>query len=114
MPTSVDRVKVHLGITGTRPVDDEAITYAVNAANSLVVTLRPDLPAIDTANPDATVWPAEIDEAATIQASRYYGRRASVQGVASFQEAGVSLLAWVDPDVRLALGLGEFQPSAFA
>jgi hypothetical protein len=107
MPTSVDRVKIHLGITGTRPVDDEALTYAVDAANGLVMALRTDLAGLPE-------WPDEVDEGATIQAARFYGRRASVQGVASFQDAGVSLLARLDPDVRAALGLGEFQPSAFA
>jgi len=114
MPTSLDRVKVHLGISGARPVDDEALSYAVDAANGIVAALRTDLPALAPPDNTGVVWPAEVDEAATIQAARYYGRRASVQGVASFQDAGVSLLAWIDPDVRLALGLGEFQPSVVA
>lgn len=108
MATTVERLVTHLGISGARPVDAAAMSDAVNAANDIVASLRLDLPA-----PPAP-WPARADEAATLQAARLYGRRGSVQGVAAFQDAGVSLLARLDPDVRLLLELGENQPSAFA
>jgi hypothetical protein len=112
MPTTVDRLKIHLGITPARPVDDEALADAVAAANDLVVTLRPDLPPVD---PDLQEdWPPRADEAATLQAARLYGRRGSVQGIASFQDVGVSLLPRIDPDVRLLLELGEYQESGIA
>jgi hypothetical protein len=100
-------------------VDEDAMGDAVTAANDLVAALRADLPAPD---PDADpptmwediTWPARADEAATLQAARLYGRRGSVQGVAAFADAGVSLLARMDPDVRVLLELGEYQRSAFA
>ena len=114
MPTSVEAVKTHLGITGARPVDDDAIQAAVVAANGLVAALRPDLPTASPDDPDKPpTWPPQCDQAATLQAARLYGRRGSVQGVASFQDAGVTLLARMDPDVRLLLQVGEFQDSAF-
>ena len=95
------------------------MTDAVEAANDLVAALRADLPAPD---PDAVppttwddvTWPPRADKAATLEAARLYGRRGSVQGVAAFADAGVSLLARLDPDVRVLLELGEFQKSAFA
>lgn len=119
MPTTVDRLTTHLGLTPGRPVDVAAMGDAVEAANDLVTALRADLPAPDPhAQPPTTwadiVWPARADEAATLEAARLYGRRGSVQGVAAFADAGVSLLARLDPDVRVLLELGEFQPSSFA
>lgn len=113
MPTSVEAVKTHLGMTGGRPVDDDALETAVTAANGLVAALRPDLP-VSTDPEVPPTWPPQCDYAATLQAARLYGRRGSVQGVASFADAGVSLLARMDPDVRLLLQVGEFQDSAFA
>lgn len=119
MPTTVDRLATHLGQTPGRPADVAAMTDAVDAANDLVAALRTDLPSPD---PDATpptgwadiTWPSRVDEAATLEAARLYGRRGSVQGVAAFADAGVSLLARLDPDVRVLLELGEYQRSAFA
>lgn len=112
MPTSVDRVKVHLGISPARPVDDQALADAVDAANDIVVTLRTDLPPVTGDDTTQEPWPARCDEAATLQAARLYGRRGSVQGIAAFQDVGVSLLPRIDPDVRLLLQLGEYQDSA--
>jgi hypothetical protein len=59
-------------------------------------------------------WPAEIESGALVQAARLYGRRGSVQGVAAFQDIGVATIGRLDPDVRVLLGLGEYQPSAIA
>jgi hypothetical protein len=112
MPTTVDRLQVHLGLTGSRPVDVAAMEAAVDAANGIVAALRADLPSLGS--DPAPVWPDHVDQAATIQAARLYGRRGSVQGVAAFADAGVSLLARLDPDVRVMLQLGEYQQSAFA
>lgn len=119
MPTTVDRLTTHLGLTPPRPVDTAALQAAVDAANDVVAALRVDLPAPDPdAAPPTTwddiTWPARVDQAAVLEAARLYGRRGSVQGVAAFADAGVSLLARLDPDVRVLLELGEFQRSAFA
>jgi hypothetical protein len=114
MPATVEGLKIHLGLTGARPVDDDALLAAVNAANDWVAAVRPDLPSPD---PDASppiVWPPRADEAATLQAARLYGRRGSVQGIAAFQDAGVTVLGRMDPDVRLLLELGEYQNSEIA
>lgn len=112
MPTTVDRLKTHLGYTGARPVDDEAMTDAVDAANDMVAALRADLPPLDSDPP--IVWPPRADEAATLQAAWLYGRRGSVAGVAAFQDVGVSSLGPLDPGVAPLLELGRYQKSAFA
>ena len=117
MPTTVDRVRTHLGLTPARPVDDDALTAAVAAANAWVAAVRTDLPPLaelPDADEPGDYWPAHVDYACTVQAARLYGRRGSVQGVAAIADAGVSLLARLDPDVRSLLELGEFQPSVIA
>lgn len=96
-----------LGLQPSRDVDRAAMEAAVAAANDIVLAYRRDLA-------DAETWPARVEQAATQQAARLYGRRGSVQGVAAFQDVGVSLLPRIDPDVRLALELGEYQPSVVA
>jgi cob(I)alamin adenosyltransferase len=109
MPASVDSLKVHLGLTGARADDEAAMADAVDAANDWVSAVRADLPT----EPEA-VWPARVDKAAVIQAARLYGRRGSTTGVAAFQDTGVTLLARLDPDVRLLLEIGEYQTSVTA
>jgi hypothetical protein len=111
MPASVETLRTHLGISGARPVDDDAMQIACDAANRMVAVFRPD---VDDPADVNTVWTPDIDEAALIQAARFYGRRSSVQGVASFQDVGVITLGRLDPDVRLLLGLSEYQPSVIA
>jgi hypothetical protein len=108
MPTTVELVRVHLGLSPARPVDDLALDQAVAAANDAVYALRTDL---DPPNLTPAQWPARCDYAATLQAARLYGRRGSVQGVAAFQDVGVAMLGRLDPDVRSLLELGEFQKS---
>lgn len=97
---------IFLGLTPSRAVDSDAMGAAVVAANDLVATLRPDLM--------GDAWPPRADEAATIQAARLYGRRGSVNGVAAFQDVGVTHLPRLDPDVRSLLELGEYQRSVIA
>ena len=81
MPATVEGVRTFLGLSPARPVDDDALAAAVAASNAAVVSWRVDLAALD-------VWPANAEQAATLYAARLYGRRASVQGVAAFQEVG--------------------------
>lgn len=111
MPTSTAAVSQFLGLAPARPVDDDALTAAVEAANDAVFMWRPDL---DDPAEDGATWPPRADFAATIQAARLYGRRGSVQGVAAFQDTGVSFLPSLDPEVKSMLELGPFQPSAVA
>ena len=111
MPTSAAAVSAFLGLAPARPVDDEAMAAAVAAANDAVHMWRPDL---DDPAADETTWPARVDYAATMQAARLYGRRGSVQGVAAFQDTGVSFLPSLDPDVKSLLELGPYQPSVVA
>jgi hypothetical protein len=109
MPTTVDRLLEYLGITTGRPGDTNAMQAAVDAANAMVAAYRSDLPPLDELNPP--VWGDDVDQAATIQAGRLYGRRGSTVGVAAYQDVGVTLLPRLDPDVRALLKLGEYQDS---
>lgn len=111
MPTTVARLQTHLGLTGARQVDTDAMGDAVDAANDWVSTLRPDLAKLTA---DGSDWPARADEAATLLAAYYYGRRGSVAGVASFADAGVAALPQTDPSVASLLELGRYQQSATA
>ena len=111
MPTSTAAVSAFLGLSPARPVDDDAMAAAVAAANDAVYMWRPDL---DDPAEDGATWPPRCDFAATIEASRLYGRRGSVQGVAAFQDTGVALLPSLDPDARALLELGAYQPSVVA
>lgn len=111
MPTTVELVRIHLGLAPARPVDDTALDNAVAAANDAVWAWRRDL---DEPTVDGATWPPRCDYAATLQAARLYGRRGSVQGVAAFQDVGVATLGRLDPDIRSLLELGEFQPSVIA
>jgi predicted TIM-barrel fold metal-dependent hydrolase len=111
LPTSTAAVSAFLGLSPARPVDDDAMTAAVAAANDAVAAWRPDLE--DPATEGAT-WPPRADQAATMQAARLYGRRGSVQGVAAFQDTGVSFMPQLDPDLQTMLELGPYQPSVVA
>jgi len=113
MPATVDRLRIYLGVDPASSIDTEAMTMAVDAGNNIVTTLRPDL----TLDPDGLplpARPARVEQAALVQAARLYGRRGSVQGIAAFADLGVSLLGRLDPDVRLLLELGEYQPPVIA
>jgi hypothetical protein len=107
MPATTATVRTYLGIDPATTTDEDALQMAVDAANDLVATLRPDL---TTGNPAGT-WAARAEQAANVEAARLYGRRGSVQGVAAFADLGVSLLPRLDPEVRSLLELGEYQPS---
>lgn len=116
MPTSTDAVKTYLGLGVARPVDEDALQAAVDAANAAVLAYRPDITDTDPYGhrSGGAEWPPNVEQAATMWAARLYGRRGSVQGVAAFQDVGVSLLPRMDPDVRVLLQLGEYQPSVVA
>src|SRR4051812_14465412 len=112
MPATTASLRTYLGIDPASSTDEEAMAMAVDAANDLVRTLRPDLtgdvptvpPLIEPAPP--VVWAPRGEQAANVEAARLYGRRGSVQGVAAFADIGVSLLPRLDPEVRSLLELG--------
>lgn len=111
MPATVDAVRTFLGLTPARAVDDDALAAAVAAANDVVTTWRSDLTPDDGSG--SVTWPPRCDQAAVLYAARLYGRRSSVQGVAAFQDVGVTLIPQ-DPDIKALLELGPFQRSVVA
>jgi hypothetical protein len=115
MPTTVEMVRTFLGLTPARPVDDAALVTAVAAANDIVAAFRPDLPSSDPETPDVPpVWPPRADYAATVQAAQLYGGRTATQGLAAYQDVGVSILPQIHPTVKELLQLGANQDSVVA
>lgn len=121
MPATTASLRTYLGVGPASTTDEQAMQMAVDAANDLVRSLRPDLtgstpvvnPLIAPAPPEVP-WAPRAEQAANVEAARLYGRRGSVQGVAAFADIGVSLLPRMDPEVRSLLELGEYQPSVVA
>ena len=113
MPATVTNLKIYLGVDPASTVDEQAMTFAVDAGNDAVTTWRPDLTKDDT-GAVLPSWPPRCEQAALVQSARLYGRRGSVQGVAAFADLGVSLLPRLDPEVRSLLELGEYQPPVIA
>jgi hypothetical protein len=102
VPTSVAKLRIHLGQDPASTVDADAMLAACDAANATAVRL-------EVYGTDGAEWPADVDLGATMQAARWYGRRGSVQGIAAFADLGVSTIGDLDPDVRFLWGLGEYQ-----
>jgi hypothetical protein len=114
VPATVETLKVYLGIDPASIIDVEAMGSAVAAANDQVRSWRPDLTDDPATGDPLAVWPPRADQAALVYSARLYGRRGSVQGIAAFQDVGVSMLPRLDPDVRALLELGEYQRNVVA
>jgi hypothetical protein len=113
MATTVAAVRTFLGVNPASATDEAALTAAVDAANAWVMRVRPDW-TTDDAGASLAQWPADADQAATMQAAHDYGRRSSTAGVAAFADVGVTFIPRMDPDVRRLLQLGEYQPPVVA
>jgi hypothetical protein len=113
MPATVATLRTYLGVDPASTHDEDAMAAAVAAANDLVAAFRPDLTLDPDGAPLAT-WPPRCDQAAHVEAARLYGRRGSVQGIASFADVGVSMIPRLDPEVRSLLELGEYQRNVIA
>ena len=107
MAVTVAEVRTHLGQDPATTVDEEALAQAVAAANALLLRFWPEYAEVDP-------WPGDIQEGTILQAARNYARRGSTQGIAAYADVGVTLLARLDPDVRLNWRLGEYQDSVVA
>jgi hypothetical protein len=113
MAATVEGLKTYLGLAPAEAPDDAAMASAVAAANAMAMRWRPDV-TLDDAGAELATWPAQIDQGAYTYAARLYGRRGSVAGIASFTEAGVSMIPRLDPDVRSLWELGEYQRNVVA
>jgi hypothetical protein len=119
MATTVDMVRVFLGTRGARDVDEDALAMAVDAANAVIVVLRPEVAgladplALLAGEPDGDGWPANVTYAATMYAAQLYGRRGALFGTLNYQEMAVNMRT-VDPHIYALLELGLNQRSVVA
>lgn len=104
-PTTLGRVKTHLGITDT--ADDAQLAAVVAAVNGKVSTF----PVADRAR-GAEEWPADIAHGATMLAARLHKRKGSADGLAAFGDMGAVYVSRNDPDVALLLELGAYAKPA--
>jgi hypothetical protein len=107
-PITAADVQGHLGVGGGQPGHQAGQDAAAAAASAWVADkvlgLSPDDPA---------TWPDTVNAAlhlgCVLLAARWYGRRSSANGVASFAEFGVAYVSRTDPDVANLLGLNRPQ-----
>lgn len=102
-PITGTHVQAHLGVgagAGHEAGRDAAAAAASCWVADKVLGLDPEDPA---------AWPTAVNAAlhlgTVMLAARWYGRRSSTNGVASFQEFGVAYVSRTDPDVANLLGL---------
>lgn len=112
-PTSLDLVKVQLGIDDT---DDDTRLEAIVDAVNVVVRRLPVAEGItgDTVgDPDAdppvmpSPWPLDVRQGATMLAARLYRRKNSPMGVEQIGGDGAIYVRRNDPDIAMLLQLGD-------
>ena len=95
-------VRRHIAKVSTDPdgnVDDVRLGSA-----AVVERVRPDLLSADGLTFAAT---ADVKLGALMLAARFYARKGSPMGVASYAEFGAAQIVRTDPDVALLLGIGR-------
>ena len=113
MATSItaDQVAEYLGIPmPTEPGDLLVLTTATNAVNTLIPATVPRVRAL----PAGTDWPDDVLNAAYLQAARFWTRRRSPTGIATYTETGAVFTPRWDPDVEKLLHIGDWAPPGFA
>lgn len=92
-------VAAHVARQGP-PGDDVTLEAARVGAAAYVERVRPDLDWSGDA-------PADVKLGALILAARFYARKGSPMGVATFAEFGAAQIVRLDPDVERLLGIGR-------
>ncbi len=99
-PIQRSDVEGHLGVAPAGELDAAAMTACAEAAAAWVAE-HVNPPLVD-ARPSAAIVLGTV-----LLAARWYGRRSSPSGVASFGEFGPAYVKSRDPDVAMLLGLGR-------
>lgn len=102
-------VQNYLGVTPAAQADVAALESAAQAAVRFATRCEVAPPAHDDAppadgGPDSCEY-RDVELGAKMLAARWYGRRGSTQGVASFGEFGPAYVTRTDPDVATLMGL---------
>lgn len=96
----------YLGVSAAGAADETALSLAADAASEWVAE---HVLGLDPANPAG--WPTEARSTVVLGtkmlAARWYQRRSSPNGVASFGEFGTAYVMRHDPDIARLLGLGR-------
>lgn len=113
-PATEATVKAVLNIDDV--LDDARMELNINAANSLVATVRKVREAIAAVDPlanPAVEWPDFTVLGATLLAARWFKRNNSPAGVIDVGgDVGVAYVQRNDPDIGIMLGLGPYAPPA--
>ena len=83
------------GITTNDPASVTALDEVVAATNAVIIRRCVDF--------TLTGWPDEVHTAALIQASRFYKRRGSPEGIANFGDFGMVRVTGLDADIEAIL-----------
>lgn len=88
--------------------DRLVLDQAVAAVNELVPRTVPRVKPVDGVPVDP--WPADVENGALIMGARFFTRRRSPTGVATYDETGPTYIARWDPDLERMLGIGQHEP----
>jgi len=103
-PIQTSDVTAYLGVTPAGSADQVALDRATAAVVAWVARNVEGLPQPATPGDPVDVG-ADIELGAVMLAARWYARRTSSQGIASFGELGPAYVTRTDPDVAQLLRL---------
>jgi len=109
-----EMIATYLAITLPEPDEPDMILLGQISGmmDELVISTVPSIRAL----PDPTgPWPAPVVQGALMMAARFFTRRRSPTGVATYTDTGGPVFTprW-DPDVEKMLGIGKWAPPGFA
>lgn len=105
-PIQTTDVTGYLGVSPAGPADQLALDRATAAAVSWVARNVEGVPSSAPAEGDPGPGP-DIEFGTVMLAARWYARRTSTQGIASFGEFGPAYVTRTDPDIATLLGLNR-------
>jgi hypothetical protein len=105
-PLQTSDVTGYLGVEPASAADQLALDRATAAVVGWVTANVEGLPVPATPGDPVDVGPA-IELGAVMLAARWYARRTSSQGIASFGDMGPAYVMRQDPDIATLLGLGK-------
>lgn len=106
-PIQTTDVTAYLGVTPAGAPDTVALDRATAAAVAWVARYVEGIPQPVDPPGDPVEVGADLELGTVMLAARWYARRSSSQGIASFGDFGPAYVQKTDPDVSSLLGLGR-------